>query len=131
MFSKDILRGILLSVARHNLTIYVNEKAKLGYSIKFAMEIRGDIEFLKAIQRTLIQHKVSSSLKQKESSTRKQPLLRIIGIFNLSIIAELLPDLPNYRNDLKEFKKIVNIINENKHKTLEGLELLMKIKGVL
>lgn len=131
MYNNDMLRGILLGVARHNLTIYTNENAKLGYSINFSLNIRGDKLFLMAVKRSLLQLGVKSKLKSEESSRRKRPLLKITGIVNLKIISDLLPIVPNYRNDLNEFKQIVDIINKNKHKTLNGLEMLMKIKGVL
>jgi len=131
MYKNDVLRGILLGVARHNLTIYANEKAKLGYSVNFSLNIRGDELFLRAVKRSLLQFGVKSKLKSEESSRRKRPLLKITGIVNLKIISDLLPIVPNYRNDLNEFKQIVDIINKNKHKTLNGLEMLMKIKGVL
>jgi|TARA_A100001201_G_C4058601_1_gene191973 hypothetical protein len=127
MYSKEMLQGILLSLGRHNLVIYVNENAKLGYSVKFYLDIRGEEEFLESIQRTLLQYSVLSSIV----SSGNRPTLRITGIKNLVIISALLPDLPSYRNDVQEFKDIVAIFVVKRHKTLEGLEELMKIKGVL
>jgi hypothetical protein len=131
MYSKYMLIGILLSCARFKLIIFHNEKAKLGYSIKYSLEIRGEKEFLKGIERSLAMQGITTLFKETESSTRGRPLLKITGKDNLLKVKNLIPDLPDRNNNLKDFKQTMHIINKNRHKTLEGLEVLMKIKGVL
>ena len=126
-----MLRGILLSCARFNLSIFHNEDAKLGYSIKYSLEIRGEKEFLNGIVRSLAMQGVTTLFKEKESSKRTKPIVKITGKNNLWKLRNLIPDLPDRNNKLNAFKQSMDIINENKHKTLEGLEMLMKIKGVL
>ena len=74
---------------------------------------------------------ITTLFKETESSTRSRPLLKITGKDNLLKVKNLIPNLPDRNNNLKDFKQTMHIINKNRHKTLEGLEVLMKMKGVL
>lgn len=131
MFSKDMVIGILLSSAKMNLSISLNEEAKIGYSVKLSLDIRGKKEFLVGLHRSLIMQGIESNLKDKEQLSRPKPILKITGKYNLWKVKELVPNLPDSNGEWKDFVKCVELMNENKHLTLDGLEIIMKIKGVL
>lgn len=132
MYSKDMIIGILLSIAKMKLNISVNDRSSIGYEVRLSLVIRGEKEFLEAIQRNLLMyHSISCSLKLKESKTRPRPILTIGQIKHLQKISDIVPkNLPSFDSRWGDFIECVAIIKNKKHKTLDGLESLMKIKGV-
>ena len=133
MYSKDMMIGILLSIAKMKLNISVNDRSSIGYEVRLSLVIRGDKEFLEAIQRDfLMYYSITCSVKTKESKTRPRPILTVGGIKNLEKITDIVPkNLPSFDSKWKDFTACVAVIKNKKHKTLDGLESLMKIKGYL
>lgn len=128
VYNKDMLIGILLC-SRPALHIAVDERNNIGYSVKLRLYLRGEKEFCEAVQRTLLQHGITSTYKKRESKIRPKPVLFIGGIKNHYIINSMVnPLLPSIKNKWKEYIKAYNIMANKKHLTLEGLEELIEIK---
>jgi len=131
MYSKDMIVGILLSKGNFSVSIQENNRFYIGYRISPKIIIRGNMSFLEAISRSLKQHLVDCNIKEKESNNSPRPILKITGLNNITNTIALIPDLPDANDKLEGFKQALKIIIEGKHKQLNGLETIMKIKGVL
>tara|TARA_R100000278_G_scaffold95182_2_gene72659 strand:+ start:3139 stop:3567 length:429 start_codon:yes stop_codon:yes gene_type:complete len=131
MFSKDILIGVLLSLAKPEIHISRNNRAEIGYAVRLRVNVRGQIEFLRAVEHALAQQGIDCLVKEKEHKGRPHPILRISGIKNLYKTTMLLPgNYPDAKGEWNGFKMCVDIFGEGRHRTLEGLELIMAIKGI-
>jgi len=131
MYSKDMLVGILLSSGKLDFNIERASDSQIGYRVRIKIIIRAKEEFLRAVERTLLQHEITSSYKEKESKTRPKPILKIGGIKNLYKLTELVPDLPDAKGEWETFRELVELISENKHRTSSGLDRILEIKGVI
>ena len=131
MYNKQILSGIQLGASKVDFHIERAKDSQIGYRVKLKLIIRAELPFLEGIQRSLQQHQISSSLKVSESKTRPKPILKIGGVKNLFKLTELVPDLPDAKNEWGMFREIVEILGENKHRTAEGLDRILKLKGVI
>ncbi len=132
MYSKDMLIGILLASARPEIQIIRDDNSNIGYRVRLKVIIRGRENFLKAIKRSLLQHEITSSLALKESKARPKPILRIGGIKNIYKLNGLIDIGIWDRNNLwPEFREAIGIVSNGEHLTLEGLENLFAIKGLI
>jgi len=132
MYSKDMLIGILLSGAKPEIQIIKDEKSQMGYRVRLKVNLRGRDVFLKAIQRSLLQHQIVCNISDKESKARPQPILRIGGIKNIYKTCDLIPiGIYDRNNDWPLFAEAVEIVANNNHLTLEGLDGLFQIKGLI
>ena len=89
------------------------------------------MEFIQAVRRSLIQHQITCVVSHEESKTRPRPILRIGGIKNLIKIVSLVPPLPDFKGEWKVFREVVELMNTGGHRTAEGLERILEIKGVI
>ena len=98
-----------------------------------AVDAEAEIEkFGEAVSRTLLQHEIKSSVIQQESKSRPAPILKIGGIKNMYRLMVLNHPHLIDKNDLwTPFRKAVGIVSDNKHLTLEGMEELFRIKGLI
>ena len=132
MYSKDMLVGILLASARPEIQIIRDDNSNIGYRVRLKVIIRGREKFLKAIKRSLLQHEITSSLALEESKARPKPILRIAGIKNIYKLNGLIDIGVWDRNNLwPEFRDAIDIVSNGEHLTLEGLEHLFAIKGLI
>lgn len=131
MYSKDMLIGILLSASKLDFNIERAKDSQIGYRVRMKIILRAEESFLIAVKRTLLQHEITSSYKEKESKTRPKPILKIGGIKNLYKLTELVPDLPDAKGEWTKFRELVELISENKHRTSSGLDRILEIKGVI
>ena len=132
MYSKDMLIGILLSSAKMDFNIERVSDSKMGYRVKMSLVLRAEEDFLLAVKRTLLQHGISSNYKESESKIRPKPMLRIGGVKNLYIITEMIPNLlPDAKGEWNILREVIEILNENLHRTSEGLDRIFELKGVL
>ena len=131
MFSKDIICGILLSSAKFIVRIQQNDNMYLGYSVKMSIDVRAkSLPFLKALKRALLNQNIKCQLTEKESKNRPRPLLSIRGATNISSTLSLIPSLlPNTTDSINDFREIHDLVYNNEHKTLKGLEKILMIKG--
>lgn len=132
MYSKDMLIGILLSGAKTEIQIIKDEKSQMGYRVRLKVNLRGREKFLKAVQRSLLQHHIDCNISEKESKARPQPILRIGGIKNIYKTCSLIPiGLYDRNDDWPLFAEAVDIVANNNHLTLEGLDGLFQMKGLI
>jgi len=129
VFSKDMITGILLSSSKMNLHMSVDERMQIGYNVRLRLVVRGNEQFILALQRSLIQHGIETTYREKENKKRPKPVLYIGGIKNLYKTAELVPQLPDAKNEWGLFREAVSIISNKEHLTLRGIERLVEIKG--
>ena len=131
MFSKDMLIGIILGLSKTDIHIDKNDKSQIGYRVRLRLNIRANADFLLAIQRSLLQHQIATTYKDSEHKSRPKPILRIGGIKNLFKICELVPEnLPDAKDEWVVFRQAVDIVANDRHLQLEGLERLFELKGV-
>lgn len=129
MFNKDILIGILISSCKIDYKIENNSKAVLGKTIKLNLSLRATKEFLLAVERSLLQHGITSSLKEKESKTRPKPILKIRGLNNLLKITKLVPILlPDSKNEWILLRELVELISNKEHLKPDGLAKCLLLK---
>jgi len=131
MYSKDMLIGILLSSGKLDFNIERVKDSQIGYRIRVKIILRAEEPFLRAVERTLLQHEIISSYKEKESKTRPKPVLKIGGIKNLYKLTQLVPVLPDAKDEWGIFRELVSLISENKHRTSSGLDRIFELKGVI
>lgn len=139
MFSREMLTGILLSKAQFHCRIQSDERMRIGYAVKLAIDIRmPSYDFLCGIARAMTTYGVESKVRRNESVRRKRPILSVRGIENIqSVLNIIVSETPfawnslNHNDSLKPFIQIASIVDTKQHRTLEGLEKILNLKGVL
>ena len=131
MYSKDMLTGIILSSFVLELRINKDKKLAIGYRTTVSLVARGNLDWLNAIKRSLLQHGITSKLNAKESKNRPSPLLRISSVNNLTKVKTLLKDLPSRNFKINQFNELVDLIANKRHLTLNGFDIILKLKGVI
>tara|TARA_R100000353_G_scaffold22862_1_gene20136 strand:- start:281 stop:664 length:384 start_codon:yes stop_codon:yes gene_type:complete len=127
-----MLIGIFIGLANCDIRIESNYRSNLGYQVKPRLQVRGEIDFLNALQRSLLQHNIVAKIKEKESTVRPKPILRITKISDLHKICEMIPQsLADARNQWAEFRTVIEIMNNKEHLTLDGLDRILIIKGLI
>ena len=132
MFSKDMLIGILLSRAKVDFHIQRSDATYMGYSVRLKLKIRAEEPFLLALHRILIQHQIHSKYHAIERESRPKPILKIGGIKNLYKICSLVPEqLPDSKGEWTMFRTLVELISQGEHRTAEGFDKILKLKGLI
>jgi len=132
MLSKDELRGILLSLPTAEINISKDKNTSVGYRVRLRVSIRGELKFLFAIRRSLLQHEIESKVKPMESKNRPRPVLYITGISNLESLYETFALYSNYSNVLwNDFAHVMWMVRQDKHLTQQGLDKILEIKGLI
>ena len=127
-----MLIGIFIGLANCDIRIESNYRSNLGYQVKPRLQVRGEIDFLNALQRSLLQHNIVAKIKEKESTVRPKPILRITKISDLHKICEMIPQsLADARNQWADFRTVIEIMNNKEHLTLDGLDRILMIKGLI
>jgi len=127
-----MLIGILISLANCDIRIESNYRSNTGYQVKPRLQLRGEMDFLLEVQRSLLHSNILSKIKEVESKLRPKPILRITKIADLHKICEIIPsELSDARNQWDDFRTVINIMNNKEHLTLEGLDRILMIKGLI
>ena len=122
--------GILIGVANCDIRVESNYRSNIGYQVKPRLQIRGEMKFLSDLQRSLLQYNIVAKIKEIESKMR--PILRITKIKDLKKICDMIPEsLADARNQWGEFRTVISIMNNKEHLTLEGLDKILMIKGLI
>ena len=132
MYSKDMIIGIMLSVGKPEIQIIRDDNSNIGYRVRLMVKLRGRKQFVEAVARTLIQHEITSSVILEESKSRPAPILKIGGIKNMYRLMVLIhPHLIDKNELWPPFREAVGIVSDNRHLSLEGMEELFRIKGLI
>ena len=127
-----MLIGIFIGLANCDIRIESNYRSNLGYQVKPRLQVRGEIDFLNSLQRSLLQHNIVAKIKERESKIRPKPILRITKISDLHKICEMIPQsLADARNQWADFRTVIEIMNNKEHLTLDGLDRILMIKGLI
>tara|TARA_R110000796_G_scaffold216886_2_gene332896 strand:+ start:67 stop:450 length:384 start_codon:yes stop_codon:yes gene_type:complete len=127
-----MLIGILLSQAKMDFLLERSNSAYMGYRVRLKLNIRAEESFLLAIQRSLLQHSISSKFHKVEHKSRPKPILKIGGIKNLYKICSLVPkELPDSKNEWPVLRKLVGLISDGEHRTADGFDKILELKGLI
>tara|TARA_R100000908_G_scaffold60948_1_gene38636 strand:+ start:677 stop:1069 length:393 start_codon:yes stop_codon:yes gene_type:complete len=130
VYSKEFIQGAFLSHGNPEVSV-VRNGTEIGYRVRVRVCLRGTEEFLLGIQRSLLQHEIDSHYKDEEHSARKKPILIISRLSEVMKLMNILPlDLPANANwDI--LAKTTFMIVQKEHLTQDGLDKILKMKGVL
>ena len=129
MFTKEQLQGILLSLAKTEITIQRQESRDVGFAVRFAVHFRANnIEFVEALHRTLLQYQIENNLRPEESKTRKHPILSVRKIESLLKLIDLVPLLPDTLNQWDNFSQALEIVEHGGHLNQDGIEEIIELK---
>ena len=127
MLTREQLQGVLLSRPRAVINITKDSRYSTGYCIKPLVQFRGEMDFLLAIERTLLQYEITPKVKR----TGDKLILSVSGKDNLYKLLRLVPNLPDANGQWETFRNIMTIINKGEHQTQAGLDFILKLKGLL
>ena len=123
MFNRHQLQGIMLASSIPEVIVAKDNGVRLRISL------RGHGVFLSAIQRSLLQHEIDATYKQKESKARPRPILLINGLENVDkVCGQLIPDLP-CNPFWHVFRDILEMCQNGEHLTQKGLDKILEMKG--
>ena len=130
MFSNGELSGILLTIARPEITAYKSTSSKTGTNIRIRIMFRANsIEFLLALQRKFETMDINSKLRTVEGVNRNRPVLIIGKRKDLEAVRELMnKELPCSNSDWTKFDDVLKEISEKNHLEEEGMK---KILGMI
>tara|TARA_R110002020_G_scaffold125802_1_gene283226 strand:+ start:2186 stop:2584 length:399 start_codon:yes stop_codon:yes gene_type:complete len=132
MLSKGELRGILLSLPTAEINVSKDKNTTVGYRVRLRVTIRGNLNFLFAIRRSLLQHEIESKINPMESKNRPRPVLYITGISNLENLYEKFILHSKYSNvNWNTFAQVMWMVRQDKHLTQKGLDSILSIKDLI
>lgn len=131
MFPKETIIGILISKSRLEIRIAKDEKYKIGYSTIPRVTIRANKKFLKDFQRSLYQHQIESKYLDEEGHSRPKPVLYINGAHAKKLVRLVPEEYSDAHEQWPDFRTILDMLDRKEHLTLEGLETIMKMRGLL
>ena len=130
MYSREQLQGILLTVARPELTIYPSQANDVGYIIRLRVMFRASMDFINALDRTFEQYNIVSNIKEIEGSNRKKPVLVVGRRLSIKNMVNLIPNVPTSHADWTVFKEVLIRMEEGQHLEQEGMdEIFLLVKG--
>tara|TARA_R110000751_G_scaffold4372_5_gene21419 strand:+ start:6170 stop:6571 length:402 start_codon:yes stop_codon:yes gene_type:complete len=125
MFTKEQLQGILLSLARPEVTFYRSNATDTGQTIRLRVNFRAETPFLQAIERTLDQYQIEYVYRESEGANRDKPLLYVGRRDSLIKLSNLLPELlPASNNQWNPFLVALEKVKDGQHLTLDGMTLI-------
>ena len=122
MYTKEQLEGILLTLARPEVTIYNSNRSKTGYTIRLRVMFRAKRKFLINLQRKFEQLEIESILREKEGVNREAPVLIIGKKSSLEKVRNIIPnELPCSHANWNKFDIVCHAINEKEHLKVNGM----------
>jgi len=131
MYSKEVLNGILISLANPEINIVNSSKSKLGYRVRLRVCIRGTDIFLRGINRSLLQHEIESNYRATEHSGRPRPILIISGLDNLTRLLSIMNNKLITNHDWESFSDCLTMVKDKEHLHVEGLDKILLMKGLI
>ena len=128
MFTKEQLEGILLTVARPEVTIYNSERSRSGYTVRVRIMFRAKRDFLIALQRRFEQLEISCILRDSEGVNRDKPVLIVGQKGSIDLIRSLMPkNVPCSHSNWTKFDIVTEYLNEKLHLEDNGMERLIEM----
>tara|TARA_R100000908_G_scaffold28313_2_gene12943 strand:- start:404 stop:796 length:393 start_codon:yes stop_codon:yes gene_type:complete len=130
VFSREELAGIFLSIPTAEVSVVKANNMSTGYRVRLRICIRGKLDYLQAIQRSLLQSQIECVIKEKENKQRAKPILIISDKKSMERVLALVPHKPSNVN-WHIFDEIFVLYMWQRHLTQEGLDEILELKGVL
>ena len=130
MYSKEFIQGAFLSHGNPEVSV-VRNGTEIGYRVRNRICLRGSQDFLLGMQRSLLQHEIDSKYKEEEHSARRKPILIVSKLSEVMKLINMLPlNLPS-NADWDTLAKTTFMVMQKEHLTQDGLDKILKMKGVL
>jgi len=130
VYSKEFIQGAFLSHGNPEVSI-VRNGTEIGYRVRIRICLRGSKDFLLGMQRSLLQHEIDSKYKEEEHSARRKPILIVSKLSEVMKLINMLPlNLPS-NADWDILAKTTFMVMQKEHLTQDGLDKILKMKGVL
>ena len=130
MYSKEFIQGAFLSHGNPEVSV-VRNGTEIGYRVRIRICLRGSEDFLLGMQRSLLQHEIDSKYKEEEHSARRKPILIVSKLSEVMKLINMLPlNLPS-NADWDTLAKTTFMVTQKEHLTQDGLDKILKMKGVL
>ena len=120
MYNKEILKGIIIGLARGLITITREPTYAIGYKVVFQLRMNGDPEFLDAVLRSFAQHNIVANTTRRE--------LRIYRQDSIKKVLDLIEN--EYSPNLETFIEGYNIWQSDLPKVAR-FDALCKLKGLI
>ena len=128
MYTREQLQGILMTIARPEVTIYRSDRSKSGYNVRARVMFRAKWDFLNALERTLNQYDVKSILREKEGTNREAPVLIVGQKTSLNLLRNLMPaNLTCSHSDWEKFDLVTGYLEEGLHLEDGGMDRLIEM----
>ena len=128
MYTKEQLEGILITIARPEVTIYRSERSKSGYTVRVRIMFRAKRTFLIALQRRFEQANVQSILRDSEGVNRDKPVLIVGQKGSIDIVRNLMPkNIPCSHSDWTKFDVVTEYLNDKLHLEDNGMNRLLEL----
>ena len=127
MYTREQLQGILLTVARPEVTIYRSDRSKTGYTIRVRVMFRANRNFLIALQRRFEQANIKSILRDSEGVNRDAPVLIVGKKESVNNLREIMPELPCSHSNWDKFDLVMRYINDELHLEQEHMDELIEL----
>ena len=131
-----MLLGALLAKGRPQFELVRDDRYDSGYSVRFRMGLsHASLDFLEALERELMQQSISCTIR-KTRHPNKSYSLNILKRKDLVRLAEWMRETKGAAIWLKVgkwqlFLEAIDIYKNGEHLTQEGLDKLMKMKGLI
>ena len=120
MLDRNMLIGIFLAKGNFIVKMELSETSAIGYHIRLQANVSlRTFEMQEAVSRTLTMYGVKHSTQGSQIRLAKNSSVKIM---------EMIPRTLHYLNPkLSTFKMVWDLVEDKQHKTLEGLNNIIKI----
>ena len=127
MFSEGQLQGVLLTIARPEVTAYQSQ-SKTGWTIRTRVMFRASKSFLVALQRKFEQLEIKSILRLIEGANREAPVLIVGKRDSIKILRDLMPKhIPCSHSNWALIDDIMAGMENKEHLEDEGMSGLIEL----
>ena len=127
MFNEGQLQGVLLTVARPEVTTYQSQ-SKTGWTIRTRIMFRANKSFLVALQRKFEQLEIKSILRMIEGANREAPVLIVGKRESIKTLRGLMPKhIPCSHANWDLIDKVIEGMEEKKHLEQDGMNELNEL----
>ena len=128
MYTREQLQGILLTIARPEVTIYSSGKNKTGYTVRLRIMFRANRVFLNALERTFEQNNIKCIVRDVEGVNRMRPILIVGKRQSIRNLRNLIPNnVPKSHSDWYVFDTILEGLENGEHLEDEGMRTMLEL----
>lgn len=132
MLDRNVVLGICSVIAKPTVSVIKAERYSLGYRVKLSIAFRSNGGRLQALHRCFLQNNINSKYKISESKNRQRPILIISKLEDIDRFMKTYDmSSVSYDNNWDIFSEVKELIEESKHKTMDGLDEILELKGYL